>query len=367
VSGAATLLLVAVSTRALAVAARRAGYVAIAIDAFGDEDARAACREMWVVENAVGGFAGVDLEPIVARACAAYAPVGLVYGSGFDDCPGALPPLARHAPLLGGPDGLARAKNPRTFAADCRAAGIAHPRIRFAGPEAPGEWLVKRQGGSGGLHIALATSGERLRRGEYWQQRIEGRALSLLFVRDPLALTPIAWSEQWSAPSAAAPSRYGGAAGPLDFEPPPNLLAKLAALTQRQGVRGLASADFIDDGERLWLLEINPRPGATLDVFDDDDDPLLARHIAALTDGPAPPAKPRAPRAAEIVYADRDVVAPEGGWPDWAADRPAAGAAIPAGAPVCTVAAGAGSVADAKSLLRERVRRIRAWLSEDCR
>ena len=362
----ATLLLVAISARALAVAARRAGYAAIAIDAFGDEDARAACREMWVVENAVGGFAGVNLEPIVARACAAYRPVGVVYGSGFDDCPGKLPPLGRRAPLLGWPEGLARAKNPRTFAADCRAAGIAHPRIRFAGPEA-GEWLVKRQGGSGGLHIAPAKGGDRLRPGEYGQQRIEGRALSLLFVRDPLALTPIGWSEQWTAPSADAPFRYGGAAGPLDFEPPPDLLDKLAALTLRQGVRGLASADFIDDGERLWLLEINPRPGATLDVFDDDDDPLLARHIAALTDGRAPPVKPRAPRAAEIVYAEADATIPDGDWPAWAADRPAAGAAIPAGAPVCTVSAAGGSVADAKALLRERVRRIRGWMNEGLR
>src|SRR3954451_24011138 len=47
-SGGATLLLIAVSARSLAQAARRAGYASIAIDAFGDEDARAACNDLWV-------------------------------------------------------------------------------------------------------------------------------------------------------------------------------------------------------------------------------------------------------------------------------------------------------------------------------
>jgi predicted ATP-grasp superfamily ATP-dependent carboligase len=190
---------------------------------------------------------------------------------------------------------------------------------------------------------------------------VSGRAVSLLFVRDSRALTPIAWSEQWTAPADGAPYRYGGAAGPLDFEPAPELLPKLAALAEHLGVRGLASADFIDDG-RPWLLEINPRPGATLDVFDDDEDPLLTRHIAAFADGPARPAMPRRPRAAEIVYADRDIVVPVGDWPDGAADLPSAGAAIAAGAPICTVCASASSVAGAKTLLNARTRHIRAWL-----
>jgi len=91
------LLLIAVSARALAMAARRARYAAIAIDAFGDEDTRAACVEAWKVEGAMGGFAGIALEPIVAELCAAYAPQGIVFGPGFDDCPRALVALARHA------------------------------------------------------------------------------------------------------------------------------------------------------------------------------------------------------------------------------------------------------------------------------
>ena len=361
--GRPVLLIVAVSARALAFAARRAGYAAVAIDAFGDEDARAVCREFWVVENGMGGFAAVDLEPIVARLCAAHAPVGFVYGPGFDDCPEAVASIGRRVPLFGAPPhALARAKDPQVFAQDCAATGIAHPEIRFSPPPAAADWLVKRRGGCGGGHVAPAPARPQAP-DDYWQVRVEGRAISLLFVRDPLALAPISWSVQWTAPTAGAPFRYGGAAGPIDFEPPPRLLQQLAALTLRQGVRGLASADFIDDGERLWLLEINPRPGATLDVFDDDDDPLLARHITALTDGPAAPAKPRRPKAVEIVYADENTKAPPH-WPDWTADHTAPGAEIQADAPICTASAAGASAAEAKSRVQQRSRRLKVWLRE---
>jgi predicted ATP-grasp superfamily ATP-dependent carboligase len=359
-----TLLLIAVSARALATAARRARYAAIAIDAFGDEDTRAACVEVWKVEGAMGGFAGIALEPVVAQLCAAYAPQGIVFGSGFDDCPRALVALARHAPLLGRATALRRAKDPRVFANACGAVGIAHPEIRTIEPETPSQWLVKRRGGSGGLHVAAAQKGRPLRHGEYWQRKVNGRTISLLFVRDALAAAPIAWSEQWTAPSESAPYRYGGAAGPIEDASPRGFFDKLAALTLRLGVRGLASADFVDDGERLWLLEINPRPGATLAVFDTDDDPLLTRHIDALSNGQSTPPKPRNPKASAIVYAESDTEAPRGDWPDWASDRPSPGSLIPAGAPICTVSAAGATAADARAETAVRSRRIQAWLRE---
>src|SRR5947199_3959005 len=76
------LLLVAISARALAQAARRAGYAPLAIDAFGDQDTRRTCRATYVVEGALGGFAQVELATIVAQAVRDHAPVGLLYGSG---------------------------------------------------------------------------------------------------------------------------------------------------------------------------------------------------------------------------------------------------------------------------------------------
>ena len=270
----------------------------------------------------------------------------------------ASPRSAESLPLLGSaPEALARAKSPRTFAELCAEAALAHPEIRFTSPETPTDWLVKRGGGSGGLHIAEGTEGRSLGAGDYWQRRKDGRAISLLFTRDSRELTPIAWSEQWTCPCADAPFRFGGAAGPLDLAPPDRLLSRLAALTESLGVRGLASADFLDDGETWWLLEINPRPGATLDVFDDAEDPLLTRHLDALAGRAAPPPKSRRPKAAEIVYASIDGVAPSVDWPDWAADRPREGAPIRAGAPFCTVSARGATVAEAKAIVKERSRR----------
>ena len=360
-----TLLLIAVSARALVTAARRARYAAIAIDAFGDEDTRAACIEAWKVEGAMGGFAGIALEPVVAQLCAAYAPQGIVFGSGFDDCPRALVALARHAPLLGRATALRRAKDPRVFAKVCGEVGIAHPEISDIEPETPSQWLVKRRGGSGGLHVTPAQKGAPLRDGEYWQREVIGRTISLLFVRNSLTAVRIAWSEQWTAPSESAPFRYGGAAGPIEDASPIGLFEKLAALTLRLGVRGLVSADFIDDGERLWLLEINPRPGATLDVFDTDDDPLLTRHIDALSDRQFTPPRPRNPKASAIVYAGADAKAPSDDWPDWASDLPSPGTLIPAGAPICTVSATGATAADARAETEMRSRRIQIWLREE--
>ena len=52
-------------------------------------------------------------------------------------------------------------------------------------------------------------------------------------------------------------------------------------------IRGLASADFLaNEGEAL-LLEINPRPGATLDIFDCGATPLLRLHVNAVKDATA--------------------------------------------------------------------------------
>jgi predicted ATP-grasp superfamily ATP-dependent carboligase len=127
------------------------------------------------------------------------------------------------------------------------------------------------------------------------------------------------------------------------------------------GLTGLVSLDFVvHDGEPL-LLEVNPRPGATLDIFDDASGSLFASHVVASTgDNPAAVLKDRwaPPRAAAAAYLYADGGALTVGaldWPEWAADRPAPGTQIARGQPLATVTATALTSRDAESLCRERL------------
>lgn len=352
------MLIVAISARALAQSAGRAGWRAAAVDAFGDDDARAACLELVVAPNIQDSFAQCDLDALVAPLVRAHRPAGIVYGAGFEDCPDQLTRLARHAPLFGAAAAaVAKAKDPIRFSNLCAAAGLLHPEIETTSPLRPDDWLLKRAGGSGGRHIQNAA-GRTRSAGDYWQRRIEGRSVSLLFACDETAFSPLGWSQQWTSPAPDAPYRYGGAAGPIEGPAAPEVYDALSRLATALGLNGLASADFIDDGRRLWLLEINPRPGATLDVFDDAADPLMRRHLGATKVAPPPLRAGKNIKASAIVYAEEDVVIACREWPVWVADRPPAGALVPTGAPLCTVFARGESLPRLRTSVAARARDV---------
>ncbi len=130
-------------------------------------------------------------------------------------------------------------------------------------------------------------------------------------------------------------------------------------------LKGLGSADFIvdDDTGTALLLEINPRPGATLDIFDEEIQPLLKLHLDAVLDGklPASPLVLEGAMASAIVYApERLIITEDMAWPDWVADRPRACESIDKNRPICTVLARAETKARAKRLVTERQNTILA-------
>jgi predicted ATP-grasp superfamily ATP-dependent carboligase len=123
----------------------------------------------------------------------------------------------------------------------------------------------------------------------------------------------------------------------------------------------MASADFVVRDEDPLLLEINPRPGATLDIFDRGARPLLRLHLEAVRQGklPARVSKFQDAMASAIVYATRGSAAPAvTTWPAWVADRPKSSEWIDKNRPICTVLARAGTAAGAKRLVEARRRRI---------
>ena len=359
-----SLIVVAQSARALASAAKRAGYAPLAIDLFGDDDTRAICRATIALEGGLSlGLRRPALIDAVRSFVRRYDPIGLVYGAGFEHQPALIAALAGEVRVYGANAGaLSRAKDPVAVALACAGAQVAHPRVEFVPPVDCDGWLKKLRGGAGGGHVRLA-SGEAATPGCYFQRRVDGRSVSALFLGDGARANIVGLSEQWTSPDARAPFRYGGSVGPIDISPDrrEEIERAVAGATRAFGVVGLASADFVVSDDVAWFIEINPRPGATLDIFDRDEDPLLARHLEAGEGRMTTPAVRTGCKAAEIVYARGDIACPpRTEWPDWVADRPAGGTKIAAGEPLCTVFAAAADAEAARQLVSARAQDVLA-------
>lgn len=359
------MLIAASSGRALAAAARQAGYVPLVADLFHDLDTRALAGASRRVPGTLSG--GLRRGPLLAALdglARGRATAGLVWGTGFEDRPALLRDLASRHRLLGnGADAVARAKDPRGMAALCGTLGIPHPALRESPPTAPADWVEKRRGGAGGGHVRPASADAPRRRGRYWQRRVGGRPVSALFVANGRDAMVLGLSEQWADPTDEQPFRYGGAVRPATVDP--DIAAAIGAAVPRLAATlrlvGLNSADFLVREGGFDLLEINPRPGATLDIYACADGTLFRMHVEAC-EGQLPAAAPALPgaAAAAFVYADRAVTLPPGfAWPDWTADQQLSGAAVGEGAPLCTVLARAADPDAARDLLRRRTSSIR--------
>jgi predicted ATP-grasp superfamily ATP-dependent carboligase len=334
------VLAVGISARAMAQAGVRAGYRVRAADFFGDADTLDACERFAPL---IGDFSKA-MDPaatrtVVERLAGDDRVHAVVLGSGFERQPALIDELARRLPVAGcDATAVRRLKDPEGFAALCARLAIPHPRIRRAPPPDPASWLAKREGAAGGAHVTDAA-GVTPSPDIYFQERVGGDNVSALFVADGSRAWIVGFSRQWTAPLPHAPYRYGGAVRLRRF---PVRLARqvaewLTALVADARLKGLCSADFRRDGNRLTLLEINPRPGATLDIFDDGRAPLLRAHIAASRGGTFELPSYDDSAAAAIVYADRPILAfPRIDWPGWAADRQHPGTSLRSGDPVCT-------------------------------
>jgi uncharacterized protein len=357
------VLIAAASGRALAAGARRAGYIPLVADAFGDQDTLADAGRHVRVDFA-RPIDGDRLMSALQRLADDCDCAGIVCGSGFEDRIDLLGNIAKRWPLLGNPpDTIARAKDPLDFAATCRAANIPHPDTSLVPPVDPNGWLIKRIGGAGGWHVASADTSE-ARKETYFQRLVKGKPVSAMLLGDGSSALVLGFSAQWTAPTPRYPFRYGGAVrpAPLPVGVRQAMIDAVGRLVAIMPLVGLNSADFVVDGDAFQLLEVNPRPGATFDLFEPEGGSLFALHVDACR-GTLPASAPsyRGAMAGAIVYAKREIAAaPALGWPEWTADRPPAGTRIEIEQPVCSVFARGETAAGATKLLEQRSAHVRA-------
>lgn len=353
------------SVRALSQSARSAGYAPLAADFFCDLDTREAAEECRQIAGSLArGFEWEALARALDCLASNRRPVGVVCGSGFEDRSELLDQIGARWPLLGNSGAtVAQVSDPGKLAKLCARAGVPHPRWS---PTPCAGWLAKQIGGSGGTHV---TSDDRKSVGRYWQERIAGEPVSALVLANGTEAFVLGLSAQWADPARGSPYRYGGAARPASL--PPEVAGALSEAARKvsvaAGLIGLNSVDFLVAEDTWHLIEVNPRPGATMDIFQPGGTSLFALHVEACR-GLLPPRPPafEGGAAARIVYARRDMPSvPEFAWPDWTADRQPPGTALRAGEPLCTVTAFAAPAAAARRLVEERGKLIAAALDAD--
>jgi predicted ATP-grasp superfamily ATP-dependent carboligase len=360
------VLIAAISARALAQSAARGGYRPLVVDFFGDQDTLEMAHDhVRLIGNLANGIVEDALVSALETLARCYPPIGIVCGTGFEDRPHLLSGVAARWPLFGNSAAVVKkVKDPETLARICRKLAIPFPEFSLTKPNNPVDWLAKRVGGAGGSHIRPAS--QPASRTPYYQRKVPGTPVSALFLANGVGSTLIGFSTQWMLGTATKPYRYGGAVRPatLAAEMVTLLTSTVDRLAAAASLVGLNSVDFHVDGERFWLLDVNPRPGATLDIFEPPGQSLFGFHVACCAGnlGSAPSYPPGA-KAAAIAYADDNIPSvPALNWPNWTADRPQPGISLRAGEPLCTIYACDLDAAVAKALTDERRRLVLAWM-----
>ncbi len=365
-------LLVGTTVRALAQAAARAGCQPCAIDGFADRDTQAACAGR-ALRLPLRGFQPdwSRLEDAVREMRRRHAPrafAGAIVGSGLEANPALLDLLAEHAPLANAErDAVLTAATPARWFALLEEIGAPHPKVSLRGTAPGPDWLVKRAGGSGGLHVRPWPPGLALEAGDYFQQHAPGRPASVLFLAAGGEAHIVGWQHQLLAPTAELPWRYGGVV--CDDALPARAKARIAsivdALAHRLPLRGLAGLDFLVEGETVQVLELNPRPTASLALY-----PSLhpfALHVEACRGRlpAAPLAHGWRPCGEAVLYATAPLSLPANyDWPHNCADLPDGAAEFASGEPVCSVRASADSTRALLGRLGLRLRRLSTSLKE---
>jgi len=309
----APILVVGSSGRIAAQALKQAGYTVDVFDCFGDRDTRLAARYVGLVPDTKKAPFLPACSALISlvQDWKALNPSGwVVTTTGFESSPETLDKLHLLGGILGNQAHCVRCcKDPFLFYQMCLQLGLSSPALlppfshfgemqsnadnsavatdstsRDAPSRKPNlQWLKKTIGASGGTHIEVVSFDEaiQLKAPFYAQQFVEGIALSALFLNGPECVV-LSVHRQYLAPSSERPFRFGGLVVEADL-PEPAFIALVnacRAICRQFGLVGLNGLDAIWDGATLWLLEINPRPPASLALYPNDLlAPLFEAHL----------------------------------------------------------------------------------------
>ena len=356
----------ALSARGYAQAAVACGYDVITLDAFADSDTCSVAKQAFKLKFREDSLDITEFKHLFSTLdfsnCA-----GFLYGSLFDDLPDLLAWVADCMPIIGNAPAVMRMAKQYDFFALLDDLAIKHPEVSRKKQLG----LIKQLGGTGGTHIqtCLADSAglsNKLEHTQYYQQKIEGIPVSLLFVADGKSAQTVGFNLQLLAPTAKIPYRYGGAVSQYPLPHSTRQVFESAAqkLTKSLSLRGCNSLDAVFDGQDLWVLELNPRLSASFHLYPN----MMAAHLQGCAGSASRLPIYNHAVAHYVLYAEKEmVISADFAWPVDAMDIPSTIAGqsnvkIAQDMPICSICAEAETVEAALKFALQRANELRQCL-----
>lgn len=353
------------------------------IDGFLDQETLAIAQHAHAVPFNHQGFDETALKNALTK-LDANAFFGCVYGSGIEGNPALIQVIQEKVPVFGNsPATVKKIKNATDFFSTLANLAIPSPPIFNDFPKnLTSKILVKSALGAGGQHIRFAKSNATLAAHEYLQKYIEGESVSVLFLAEKSLAAKahvIGFNLQWTSPTDTQPFRFGGIASNHDL---PEKIKKalvntVQKLTEAFELVGLNSLDVVIRNEEFFVLEINPRLSASVDLYakfllEKYSLDLINLHMqscagehfseSTLCQLAKLPTQ-KSSTAMAIVYADQHLELNDIAWPTWVSDKPEKHAKILKESPVCSVISEENNALLAESLAKTRVNFVKNMLS----
>ncbi len=345
------------SARMLVDALLDIGVKSIVIDCFADLDTSAAALDYACVKS----LALPNIKTLVQQLKAQYGLNYLIYGSGIEQYSDSLAFLEGQFVVLGNSTfSIRQLQNKRYFFQRLNSSGIAFPEVVFQQPEKLTGWLVKSFKSEGGLGVADAIDGAQDGASVYWQRYMPGQVMSALFAAHAAQNTATILGIQKQLTTQGY--LFSGVITELEF---PNsvqrqLLEWIQKIVDCFALTGINGLDFIYFNQRCYVLEINPRPTASIQLYSK----VMNTHMQSyFGDDSQNRTSPKQYRGFKIIYAGTFVeIGSEIAWPDWVKDRPQSGQKIGLGLPVCSIVATAKSTEQLMKSLDDKTRAIENFL-----
>lgn len=340
-------LIVANSARLLAQSSKRVGFPPLVIDCFVDVDTQKIALETIKVAD----LSIAHVKEAVSLLSKQYCIAHIIYGSGLEKYQDTLKYLEQNFTIIGNSaDVFATIQNKAYFFKKLKQHHITYPETSFQPPDNEDSWLIKPLSGEGGIGIKRYTGESNAC---YWQKYCAGTARSVLFIAKDFEYKIIGFHKQYVTQVDGYQFVFAGVINQPEINKDISqaITEILEKLVIEFSLKGINSLDFIENNNRCYVLEVNPRPSASLNLYDAG---LLSEHIDSCINGygalapPEPyeakassPNNPSLYRAYKILFAKTDItISSQTVWPSWVSDIPCEGSIINTGDPICSIIAG---------------------------